>query len=441
MRFIRYLAIALMLAVSFGVQKAGAVDDNPIAEGWPQAIPAGEPTGYVQVPPPSEEALSYYHSGNVLWLINTAWGILIPCLFLFTGLSAGIRTWAQRVGRIWFFTIGLYFLVFWILFYVIDWPLNYYEGFIRQHAYGLSNQTFGKWFGDSLKTLLIGLVAGLLFLWIPYLLLDRSPRRWWLYTGLLSLPLMFLVVLIAPIWIEPLFNDFGPMKNKELEAKILALADRAGIEGGRVYEVDKKVDTNAVNAYVTGFLGTKRIVLWDTLLDKLTDRQILFIMGHEMGHYVLHHVVQGIVFTVLLILVTLWAVHGTAGWLLRRYRAHWGFDRLADVASLPLIVLLVNVFALVVLPVGLAFSRHIEHEADRFGLEITEDNHAAAMSFVRLQVENLSVPRPGFLYCLVRCSHPSLGERVDFCNTYRPWEKDEPLKYGQLFRGSQNGRP
>jgi Zn-dependent protease with chaperone function len=434
MRFILYMVAALLLAGSTGIPKAGAVDENAIPKEQSKVVPAAEATSYVQVPAPTEKALSYYHSGNVLWLINTAWGILIPGLFLFTGLSARIRSWAERVGRKWFFTIGLYFVILWILLSIIDWPLNYYEGFVRPHAYGLSNQTFGKWLGDSLKILLLGLAAGFLFLWIPYLLLEKSPRRWWLYTGLLSLPFLFLVILIAPIWIEPLFNDFGPMKDKALEAKILALADRAGIEGGRVYEVDKSIDTNAVNAYVTGFLGTKRIVLWDTLLAKLTDREILFVMGHEMGHYALHHVLQGILFTSFLVLVTLWAVHGTAGRFIRRYRARWGFDRLADIASLPLLVLLVNLFALVVMPVGLAFSRHIEHEADRFGLEITEDNRAAAMSFVRLQEENLSVPRPGLLYCLWRCSHPSLGERVDFCNTYRPWEKGEPLKYGQLFK-------
>jgi len=128
-------------------------------------------------------------------------------------------------------------------------------------------------------------------------------------------------------------------------------------------------------------------------------------------------------------------VHCTAGRLIRHFRSRWGFDGLADVASLPLIGLLVNVFSLAVVPVGLAFSRHIEHEADRFGLEITQDNRAAAMSFVRLQDENLSVPRPGLLYYLWRCSHPSLGERVDFCNAYRPWETGEPLMYGHLFRG------
>ena len=126
-------------------------------------------------------------------------------------------------------------------------------------AYGLSNQTFQKWLTDSFKELAVGLVFGGLLLWVPYLLIRLSPRRWWLYTALLSLPVMFFVMLVEPIWVAPLFSHFGPMKDKHLEAQILALAQEAGIEGGRVFEVDKSVDTNAVNAYVTGFLGTKRI--------------------------------------------------------------------------------------------------------------------------------------------------------------------------------------
>lgn len=426
---------ALLLAGGVGLQRAAAADENSTPQDRSAAIPAEAPsTGDVEVRPPTEGALRYYHSGNMLWFIHTAWGILLPCLLLFTGFSARLQTWAQRIGKNWFFTVALYFLMLWILLYIIDWPLHCYEGFIRPHDYGLSNQTFDKWFGDSLKMLLIGSVAGCLFLWVPYLLLAKSPRRWWAYTGLLSVPFLFFVLFITPIWIEPLFNHFGPMQDKTLEAKILNLAERAGIDGSRVFEVEKSVDTKAVNAYVNGFLETKRIVLWDTLLQKLKEREILFVMGHEMGHYVLQHVLQGVLFSALLVLVTLFAVHGTAGWLLRRYGARWGFDRLADVASLPLIVLLVNVFSLAVVPVGLAFSRYIEHEADRFGLEITQDNHAAAMAFVQLQAENLGVPRPGFLYRIFRCSHPPLGERVDFCNAYRPWEKGEPLRYGHLFR-------
>src|SRR5947209_1936550 len=171
---------------------------------------------------------------------------------------------------------------------------------------------------------------------------------------------MYLVKLVL---YAPLFNRFGPMEDKALEAKILALADRAGIEGGRVYEVDKSRDTKTVNAYVTGLANTKRIVLWDTLLHDLDERQVLFVMGHEMGHYALGHVVRGILFMSVLMLVALGGIHVAGHWFLRRYHDRIGFDRLADVASLPLLLLLITVYTLLIQPVGLAWSRHIEHEA------------------------------------------------------------------------------
>jgi len=157
-------------------------------------------------------------------------------------------------------------------------------------------------------------------------------------------------------------------------------------------------------------------------------------MGHEMGHYVLGHLVQGILVASVLIFVTLLLIHLISRPLLRRFGRRFGFDQLSDIASLPLLLLLVNVFSLFVMPIGLTFSRHIEHEADRFGLEITRDNHAAAQSFVELQKENLGVPWPDWFYKLWRGSHPSEGERIDFCNEYRPWETGQPLKYGHLFQ-------
>ena len=164
------------------------------------------------------------------------------------------RTLAQRLGRRWFFLVGIYLVLFLAICFLIDLPLNYYEGFVRQHAYGMSNQTLAKWLGDSLMSLGVEMTAGFLFAWVPFLLLARSPRRWWLYTALLSLPFLLCTVLVKPIWIDPLYNEFGPMKNEVLERSILDQASRAGIEGSRVFEVDKRVDTNAVNAYVTGVL-------------------------------------------------------------------------------------------------------------------------------------------------------------------------------------------
>lgn len=183
---------------------------------------------------------------------------------------------------------------------------------------------------------------GVLFLWVPYTLLRRSPRRWWLYTGLLMIPFLFFVSLIAPIWIDPLFNRFGPMKDKALEANILRLADRAGIEESRMFEVAKSEDTRALNAYVTGFGNTKRVVLWDTTIAALDDGELLVVMGHEMGHYVLGHVWRSIFFFSVVIMATLYAIHRTAGWLISRYQHRFGFAELSDVASLPLILPMLN---------------------------------------------------------------------------------------------------
>jgi Zn-dependent protease with chaperone function len=400
-----------------------ASDAAPVAQDAP-----------VPVPTPSEMAIRHYRSGNVIWCLRTLWELAVPAAFLFSGLSARLRDFARRIGRKWYFVLCLYFVLLALLNYVIELPLDYYQGFIRPHAYGLSNQTFQKWFSDSLKELAMVLAIGALFLWVPYLLIAKIPRRWWIYAGLAMLPIYFFVQLVRPVWIDPLFNKFGPMEDKALEARIIALAEKAGIHGSRVYEVNKSIDTKTVNAYVTGFLGTKRIVLWDTIIQKLDEPELLFVMGHEMGHYALGHVVRGILCLSLLTFVAFYGIHRVADKLIPRHGARFGFSQLSDVASLPLIVLLFNVFSLVLTPIGFAYSRHLEHEADRFGVEITHFNHAAATGFVKLQEQNLSIPRPGRLYVLLRATHPSNGERIDFFNDYKPWEKGEPSKYAKYFQ-------
>jgi Zn-dependent protease with chaperone function len=388
----------------------------------------------VPVPEPSAEVLRYYHSGNVLWLVATGWSLLVPGLILFTGFSARLRDLAHGAVRGWFPVLAVYTILYLVTVYLLDLPLSWYQGFVRQHEFGLSNQSLGQWLGDSLKALLVMLLIGVTTIWVPYLLLRRSPRRWWLYTALAAVPFLMLALLIQPVLIAPLFDDFGPMQDKSLEADILALADRAGIDGGRVFEVDKSEDTEAVNAYVGGLFGTQRIVLWDTLLAKLDRDQVLVVMGHEMGHYVLGHIWTLLALLCAIIFASLYGVHRSLGFLLRRYRHRLGFSDPADIASLPLLVLVFSTFFLLAQPVVLAYSRHIEREADRFGLEITQANYATASAFNILQEENLAHPRPGPLYVLWRSRHPSIAERIEFANHYRPWESGRPLTYGSHFR-------
>jgi STE24 endopeptidase len=369
-----------------------------------------------------------------LWTVDVAVSLIIPALILFTGASARVRKIAYRIGRRWLPALVVYAVLFVTVYAVITAPLSYYEEFVRQHAYGLSNQTLGKWLSDSLKGLAVSALGLALVLWIPYALLRRSPRRWWLYAGLASAPISALVLVISPIWIDPLFNRYEKMQDSTLEHRILDVAARAGISGSRVYQVQKSVDTKTVNAYVTGLGSTKRIVLWDTMLSKLQTDEILFVMAHEMGHFVLHHTFWFILASTLLMTVSLYLVHRLAGSLIARFGRRFGFDQLADVASFPLLVGLGTVVSLTISPAVLAFSRHQEHEADRFALELTRSNRAAATTFVRLQQENLTIPRPGPIFTFWRASHPSLGDRVDFANGYRPWAEGKPLRYSHLLR-------
>jgi STE24 endopeptidase len=387
------------------------------------AVPDEKTT--VAVPEPSPLALRYHRTGNVLWAFARVWDLAVPLALVASGASARLRDLAKRLGRVWFLSVGLYVVLYLLVVFLADLPLRYYAGFVRQHAYGLSNQTIGKWAGDSIKALGVDMLGGFCFAWVPFLLIARAPRWWWLITALLSVPFIAFVTLIAPVWIDPLFNDYGPMKDKALEQKILAQAQRAGISGSRVFEVNKSVDTKTANAYVKGLFGSKRIVLWDTLLKDFDDREVLVVMGHEMGHYALNHIPRSILLSSLIVLASLFWTDRAGRWLLARYHARFGFDSLADVAATPLLLVLMGLSSTALAPVVLAYSRYQEGEADRFALDLTHMNRSAARAFVDLQRENLSVPRPGLVYTIWRGSHPSIAERIEFANSYRPWVKAE----------------
>ena len=409
-----------------------------LATAFANSGPSPEPprAAMVAVPEPSAKAMRYYRSGLVLWGVSQVWIVVVPAVFLVSGLSARLRRLASRFGRSWFLTVGLYGVMYVVLDELVTMPLIYYASFARPREYAMAAEgyTLGYWLIDAAKGL--GVTAALAFslLWMPYLALRKMPRRWPWAVAIGFVPIAFALMFLAPVVVDPLFDRFGPMTDKPLEAKILALADRAGIEGGRVYEVEKGTRTKAVNAYVKGFLGTHRIVLWDTLIEKLDDRQVLFVMGHEMGHYALGHVVRSILFAAVAVLALCFLVQWGSAAALRRFGGRFGFDRLDDVASLPLALVLGNLLVLAFSPIGMAYSRYQEHEADRFALELTHDNRAGASGFAAMVDVNLGNPRPGVLSVLWRSTHPPTGERIDFCNTYRPWETGAPRRYEGLFR-------
>jgi Zn-dependent protease with chaperone function len=414
------LLFVVVLGVA-GVPPAGAQSPPPATTATPTAtspttsatvappVPsdAGAP---VPVPTPSEKAMRYYRSGNVLWAVAMLWGFAVPLLLLSTGLSAKLRDLARRVGRRWVFTVAVYGVLFAVVGFVLDLPLAWYADFVRQHAYGLSDQTAAKWWSDAFKALALSCIFNAAFLWVPYLLLRKSPRRWWLYTALLAIPLLAAILIVTPIWIEPLFNKFGPMKDKALEAQILALADRAGIEGSRVFEVNKSVDTKTLNAYVAGIFGTKRIVLWDTIIKRMTDRELLFVMGHEMGHYVLGHVWKMIFAFSVIALIAALILWRLTPWMLARWGRRWRVESVADPAVVPAFALILTIFGLVLTPVLNTVIRSEESEADAFGLDAAREPDGFASVAMKLSEYRKIEPSP--LEEAIFFDHPSGRTRV-----------------------------
>lgn len=430
---------------------ADAAELDAIAQAAREVLDPASDLEPVPVPDPSAEALRYHREGWWLWAFARFWSLAVPGVVLLSGLSARLRdtarglaarlvpdagaggTLRRRAVARWLIVVAVFGLIYLGISAVLSLPLACYAGFVRPHAYGLSNRSFGRWLGVWAIDLGLTVALAIPMLWIVYGLIRWSPRRWWLWAGALALPVAFALALVKPALIDPLYHDFGPLRDPALEARILALADRVGVTGARVYQVDMSRDTRTVNAYVTGFLGTKRIVLWDTLTETLDEDEVLAVMAHELGHYVLGHVVRGLLVTSALILLGLYLVHRAAHWLLPRLGRRVGVENLADVATAPLLLALARLVALGLMPLGFAYSRHIEHEADRFALELTRDNRAAARAFVALQQTNLSHPRPARLGTWIRSTHPRLGDRIDFCNTYRPWTQGHPLRYGHHF--------
>jgi Zn-dependent protease with chaperone function len=368
----------------------------------------------VEVPEPSEAAIRFYRSGRWIWIAATLWSILIPWLIHRSGVGRRWQGWVERARVPKTLVPCGVFALFTSLTFALDLPWAYGVGYARAHAYGLSVQTPVKWTRDLLTSFAIELVLGMAAAWVLFFLLRRLPRTWWAALAALTVPVGAALVYLAPLVIDPLFNDFRPLENVALQRQILELTERAGLDESRIFEVRKSVDTTAVNAYVTGFAGSHRVVLWDTLLAKLEEREILAVVAHEAGHYVLGHVALGIALSGLGALAILFLVDRLVRRLVPDPTAR------LQPASLPTWVLAVSLVSLLGQPLGLAVSRHLEHQADRFALDLTRDNDAVAGAFTKLQLNNLSYPRPDTWVVWLRSSHPPLAERIDFANRYTP---------------------
>ena len=380
------------------------------------------------------ENRAYQRQRVALAIVSPLVGIAVGLLLLFTGVAQWLRDLANARAKGQWARVLVFFTLYSVIMAVVLLPLDWYSGWALEHRFALSNQSLGDWALDQGKALVFQIVAvGVLpLLALAMRVVDAHPRRWWLWLSLGALPVAAASVLLQPLVFDPLFNKFTPLHDASLRDDILALARRADIPARNVYEVDMSTKTKKVNAYMTGFGSSQRIVLWDTTLKQMSRDEILFVMGHEMGHYVLHHIWKGLAWVAAGSFAVLWLTAWFARALLARFGGRWNVHAAGDLAAIPLLFAMLMWVNYLGAPVANAISRGVEHEADVFALEITHDNDAGARSFLKLAEGNRSDPEPAGWVKLLLFTHPPLGDRIRFALDYKPWERGEP---NRAYRG------
>jgi STE24 endopeptidase len=364
-----------------------------------------------------------------LELVGIVYGIVVLWLILRWELAPTYRNWSERFSSQSILQSALFSPLLLLTIAILTLPLDIYGEWVEKQ-YGISVQGWGSWSWDWVKGELISLVIGTILIWLLYLVIRRSPRRWWFYFWLISLPIGVFLVFLQPLVIDPMFHKFEPLQQKDpaLTASLEQMVRRArqDIPPERMYWMGAGEKTTGLNAYVTGIGASKRIVVWDTTIAKMNTSQIVFVAGHEMGHYVLKHIPKGLVVFAVLLLIAFYLGCRSIGWVLARWGSSWKIRGLEDWASLPVLLLLLSVFSFVMTPVGSAFGRYFEHQADQYGLEVThgltpDSGQIAGQAFQVLGEVGLSDPDPSPINVFLFYDHPPLSDRVRFSLTYDPW--------------------
>ena len=428
------LLLLAILALTSVAARAAATPTEAAAI----AAASQDHTAYTLPPDKLAKAQHLDAIGTLTHFGGALWGIVSILLILELGIAARIRNVAYNVTKNRWGQCFLFFLLFLLLTTLLDLPLSLYEHHVST-AYGLSVQHWGSWFGDQAKAFSLTYVFGGLLVMLLFTLIRKYPRRWWL---VLWFPVMLFTVIgifITPYVIDPLFNKFEPLEksNPALVAQleqVVAKGKGIQIPPDRMFLMKASDKVTTLNAYVTGFGASKRVVVWDTSIAKATPDEILFIFGHEMGHYVLGHIVTGILFSFAYILIAFFLGFHLFQYLLRRCGKRWRIPAQDNWAALYVFILVLSVVGFFGEPIQNAFSRAHEHAADVYGEEVVHgivaDPQAAGQQAFQLLGENgFADPNPNPFVEFWTGSHPPIWFRAAFAKDYNPWANGAAPKY------------
>ena len=399
---------------------------------------AKDHTAYTLPPDKLAKSVALHRYRVTMTFADPIWGIATLLLMLQFGIIARMRNAAVNLSKNRWAQGFTFFFLFLLLSTLFSLPLDLYGQSVSR-TYGLSVQGWGSWFGDQGKSFGLIYLFGGLGVMLLFWLIRRFPRRWWLWLWFPTMVFALLGVFIAPYVIDPLFNKFEPLSKtnpalvEQLE-RVVARGDGIQIPPERMFLMKASDKVTTLNAYVTGFGASKRVVVWDTSIAKGTPDEILFIFGHEMGHYVLGHIVSGILFSFVAILIEFFVGFHLFQVLLRKFGAQWRISSQNDWGALAIFVLVLSVIGFVSTPVFNSFSRAHEHAADVYGMEVVHgivaNPQATGQAAFQLLGENsFSYPYPSDAYEFWTGSHPPTWLRAAFAKHYDPWAPGEEPKY------------
>jgi STE24 endopeptidase len=389
--------------------------------------------------PPDKLAVAIQLSHWRTWLYfgGTAWLVLTLWLLVRFRLGNRIARLAERAfRRTWL--QGLIAIPLWLLIFSCLQLPEAVLGHRVSLRFGLSVENWSPWWADWLKSLGLTLIIGTFVLTVLYIIMRRSPRRWWIWFWAFTVPVVVAGTLLTPLLVDPLFNHFEPLSRTDpsLVEKLEEVAHKGGlhIPPDRIFLMDASRRVTTPNAYVTGIGPSKRIVVWDTTLREESPNEILFTYGHEQGHYVLHHIPKGLAFSAAVILLFYWIAFHALRTIVRRKGTVLGTIDVGQWSSLGLILLMLVVLSFLAEPIGNAFSRRIEHQADVYGQEvihgIVPDPQATVVhSFCSDAALWLDDPAPNPLVVFWTYSHPTTEQRAEFAQHYDPWQPGREPRY------------
>src|SRR5437660_7770210 len=413
--FSRPILIGLLCCLILSGPVRAQVSPSPIsstAEAVKSFDPVEATKAWLSTVPADKRAKSdaYFEGGYWLILWNFLAIVAISIFLLQSRISARLRDFAERTTAFKAMQVVSYGIPYFILAWVLSFPLNAYEYFFREHQYGMATQNFAQWFREELIGLSVTLVAGAILLIALYAVFRRAPRAWWIWGTIVAVIFSSIGNFIAPLYVEPLFNTYKPLEDPAIRNPILAKARANEIPVTQVFKVDASRQTIKISANVAGFLGTTRIALNDNLLKQCTLPEIRSVMAHEMGHYVLNHGIKLTLYFGIFFLVGFALTRALFESAVRRWGNRWGVRGVADPAGLPLLALILSAFFFVLTPFSNTVTRATEREADVFGINTARE--ADGMAKVALKLGVYRKLDPGPVEEFIFFDHPSGRARI-----------------------------